>query len=1701
MSKRTLIVVAAIALGGCGRSALKSGSARGDDGATDAATALGPADDAPVARATDGGIDGAAADRPAGLPDLPADFARPADLARSADLASPDANPARDGGGDSRDGFPSMLLGLDVTPAMARVQVKTSVAVTLTARFANGSTMDVSALATWVTSDPGVATVAGRTVTGVGIGTATISASVMGMRATLVVQVTDVPLTSIVVDPSDARVAVGARVRFRATALFNDGSRQDVSAQVTWTSSAPVVAALSTAADSAGTATGARAGVTTISATLFGMTGSATLVVTTATLSSIEVAPPSPRIAVGVTQTFTATGVYSDGSTADVTAQAAWSSSDPATLAIAAGGRAMALAAGTSIVTARVDTSEGSVVVAISAAALTSIVVTPATATTATGTTRRFTARGTWADGSTGDLTASALWSSTDVNVASVSNAPAGEGVATALGTGTATIAATFSGMTGQARLSVTAATAISLALAPRTLTLAAGRTAALTATLTFSDASTLDVTATAAWSSSDATIAAVSNTPGGGVTALKPGTVDVSASASGLSDTVRVTITGATLDSIAIKPAPATLAAGSAQAFTATGSFSDGTSLDVTGQATWSSDDARIAVVSNDAATRGRVTGVGAGTTSIHARTGGKDGTAAVTVTVPPTRSLSVSPINPTRHVGEPVQFGASVIYANNTSQDVTTKAMWSSSDALVASVSAVGTARCLSTGAATITASYTGVTDSSALMCGDPGIIRLQVLPILVTILVGAQQPYQAVAIFSDGTTRDVTNLAAWTSSAPAIADVTNNMRRGLTTGVAAGTATITAGYMGFTDDAKLTVSDAKLTGLSVTPALASLRVGQSAQLVAVGLYSDGITRPLNPLATWTTSDMTVADVSNVGARGAVTALKNGTATVTASYGGFSDGARVTVAGGKVTGLSLFPQLATITVGQVQPYQVSALYDDGASVPVTVDAIWTSSDATIADVSNGIGRGQATGLRGGTVTITATFMGFAASGSLTISAAKVTAVNVSPITTTILVGGLQGFSAVAVYDDGSSRLVTALAAWSSSDASIADVSNSNRGLVTGLRAGSAVIRAAFMGLSDSGTVTVSGAKVTGLNVSPITAAAHIGQAQPFVAFALYDDGITRNVTPLAAWSSSDAAVADVTNGPGAGVVTPFKAGTVTIKAAFMGFSDAGALTVSGAKVTGVQVNPATANVPVGQAQSFQAVALYEDGSTANVTSQATWSSSDVTIADISNGVGRGQATGLRGGSVTIKANFLVFSDAATLTVSAAKMTGLQVSPVGASLVIGQLTQYQAVATYDDGTSRNVTFQATWTTSDATVADISDGFNRGQATPLKAGTTTITAAYAGAAASTTLTVSSATLMAIEVSPPGATVPKGLSQQFQAIGLYSDGGSRNITGLCAWASSNATIALVSNAFGTQGAVTGAGAGLADISASFGGVTGKTQVTVTDVTIKEIQVTPVGLTLPRGIPQFFTATAVFSDLTVRNVTAMATWTSSSPTVAQVSNAPRGQAVGLAEGTTMITASYLGTSGSATLTITAATVKEIQVTPAAASTPVGLWLDLTATAVLSDGARLDVTARVTWTSSDATVAAASNAGGSQGRATALKPGVSTITATLQGTRGTTVYTVGAGKLVSIAVTPAAAAIAKGGQLQATATGSYDDGSSQNLTQFATWLSSASAIASVSNADGSRGVITGLAAGTATIDASFGAVKGSAIATVIP
>jgi len=416
-------------------------------------------------------------------------------------------------------------------------------------------------------------------------------------------------LTLEVLPPSES-LAVGETRQFTATESDSDGSR-NVSQDVFWKSSDPTIATI----DGSGYATGVTGGTIQITATTTrGLSNTADLTVSEATLASIAITPLSPSLTVGQTVQFTATGTYSDGTTLDITASAAWTSLSPAIASITPGGLANGVATGVATITATSGGVNGTVTLAV-LPALVSIAVTSPNPSLGVGQTLQLTATGTYSDGSSRSLTSTTTWTSSNLAAATVA-----AGVASGVAVGPATITAAANGMTGSVSLNVIPAAAVlmSIAIAPSNPSLKAGQTQQLTAVGTYSDGTSNNLTATATWTSSATAVATVN---AGLATGIVAGSATITASAAGMNGSTTLNVAApVVVSSIAITASQPYVGAGQTLQPTVTATYSDGSQQDVTSNAntiwSWSSPAAGAVTITN----AGLVTGVSCGPINITA-------------------------------------------------------------------------------------------------------------------------------------------------------------------------------------------------------------------------------------------------------------------------------------------------------------------------------------------------------------------------------------------------------------------------------------------------------------------------------------------------------------------------------------------------------------------------------------------------------------------------------------------------------------------------------------------------------------------------------------------------------------------------------------------------------------------------------------------------------------------------------------------------------------------------------------------------------------------------------------------------------------------------------------------------------------------------------------------------------------------------
>lgn len=713
-------------------------------------------------------------------------------------------------------------------------------------------------------------------------------------------------LVAIEVSPAKTSIAMGTARQFAATGIFSDNTVQDLTAAASWTSMTPAVATIGDTAGVKGLASSLAAGTTTITAAYGGKTGSTQLMVTAATLTNVEVSPTNPSIAKGTSRQFNATAIFSDTTKQDITAYAAWSSST-ASATITAAGLATGVSSGTTSITASYGGLSGTTTLTVTLATLASIEVTPINASIALGTTRQFTATGVYTDNTTQNLTQNVTWSSDNSGIAAISNAQGSYGLVKSLATGTTTIKATSGSVQGSASLTITSATLAALDVTPAIPSIPAGLLQQFFATGTFSDGTTKDMTSEVTWNSTDAGVATVSNATGsnGLATTLVQGTATITATFGNISGSTLLTVIPATIIAIEVDPPDLSIPRGSTQQFTAAGILSDDTVIDLTPEVTWSSSAAGVATVSNETGFEGIATAIVPGTATITAAYQGLTGSATLTVTPATLVSIAITPVTSSIALGTFQQYNAIGTYSDNSTLDISDSVTWSSTSLSVAVISNAGgetngLATSTGVGSTTIKATSGSIVSNSATLTVTSATLQsITVTPSNTTIARKSTQQFIATGIFSDNSVQVLTMAATWSSSATTVAVISNaSNSKGLATGVGVGSATITARFGGITGSTTLTVINATLQAIEVTPANPSISVGSSQQFTATASYSGGVTQDITKSVKWTSSKKNIASVSNgFNSRGLAKAGGAGTTNISATKSGIVGSTLLTV------------------------------------------------------------------------------------------------------------------------------------------------------------------------------------------------------------------------------------------------------------------------------------------------------------------------------------------------------------------------------------------------------------------------------------------------------------------------------------------------------------------------------------------------------------------------------------------------------------------------------------------------------------------------------------------------------------------------------------------------------------------------------------------------------------------------------------
>lgn len=396
-------------------------------------------------------------------------------------------------------------------------------------------------------------------------------------------------------------------------------------------------------------------------------------------------------------------------------------------------------------------------------------------------------------------------WQSSNTNVAAVN----ASGFVTAIGGGTATITAlsgTASDMLAVAVSGSSSAPVASVSVSLATPTITVGSTTQASATLR--DASNnLISNRPITWTSSNPSCATVNSTTGV-VTGVSVCSANIIATAEGVSGQEGVSVMLASVQTVTVTLAQSSIGIG--QMTQATAVLKDVGGTIITGRPiTWSSSSTSRATVNS----QGVVTGVSSGTATIRATVEGVTGQATVTVAMAPVASVAVELEDATVEATSPIrdETTATAILKDASGNVLTGRTVtWSSSNTSRATVNSSGVVTPLSAGTVDIRATSEGVTGLRTLTIVTPKVDDVDVELGSPSIIVGGTTT--ANAILRDAQGNVLTGRSVTFSMTPSgVVTVTSS---GQVTGVANGTAVITATSEGKSGQATITVGSAPVT-----------------------------------------------------------------------------------------------------------------------------------------------------------------------------------------------------------------------------------------------------------------------------------------------------------------------------------------------------------------------------------------------------------------------------------------------------------------------------------------------------------------------------------------------------------------------------------------------------------------------------------------------------------------------------------------------------------------------------------------------------------------------------------------------------------------------------------------------------------------------------------------------------------------------
>lgn len=641
--------------------------------------------------------------------------------------------------------------------------------------------------------------------------------------------------------------------------------------------------------------------------------------------------------------------------------------------------------------------------------------------------------------------------------------------------------------------------------------------------------------------------------------------------------------------------------------------------------------------------------------------------------------------------------------------------------------------------------------------------------------------------------------------------------------------------------------------------------------------------------------------------------------------------------------------------------------------------------------------------------------------------------------------------FLAVAVYSDKTKKIVSDLVSWTSATPVLDFKSRNKNDLAKATSLGDTQVSATYKGIkSQLLSVTVTDASLKAIEVKLSSKTVTTGGKYLLSAWGSYSDQTKRDISAFVQWSSEDTDVITITGRK----LHAVEEGRTKIQASLNGVSSSAELiTVRSLiltqlqvteKVTRTQLIPSVSvSTPLGLSTYFQAVGVFNDGSTEDMTSRVQWKVSNSKVAVLDPNLA-GKVDGKQVGRVVIQAtlataNGLLASNSASLEVTNAVLASIQLTATSLTLPKGQDLQVVARGIFTDKTQKDLTSIVNWSSSDASIATVI----LGNLLSKKMGKVVIKAEHFGVLSELIIEVTPAEMVDLTLIAAQNSTPAGGQLQLKAQGVFSDGSTRDVTESAVWFSSDLAIGTIYN-----GLLSTKAEGKVRIEAKKEDLVSKVlEITVTPAQLVSIVITPNSPKVAYGNTLQLKAEGIYTDGKRLDLTEQVSWSSASAEIATVSTT--GLVATTTTGAVSIFAVYQGEKTYQYLEVLAPKLERIAIKQKNVVLRLAIKesVPLKVIGYYSDGTESDVTNMVLWTNSKNDIVNVSTTGSVWPH----KSGVSEVTANIKGLSSVkTQITVSDTDIASVTLSPGKLTLVKKDGLWLSAEVAFDDGTSIDLSK---------------------------------------------------